>query len=138
MQSFRFTVEGDARGYTTTNRPKKGTKWNPSKAILKYWSYCDTVRFRAKEAGLRRLPLMAERNAPIMVFTRCYFSSGVHADPENVHKGVKDALFYQKGGGTADKYTGGGYLPPKYDEKNPRVEIIVRDLKTKDDEEWRL
>jgi len=81
---------------------------------------------------------VATRDKAIMVFTRCYFASGVHADPENVHKGVKDALFYQKGGGTADKYTGGGYLPPMYDKKNPRVEVIVRDLQIKDDEEWRL
>ena len=71
-----------------------------------------------------------------MVFTRCYFSKGTHADPENVHKGIKDALFYQKGGGTADKYTGGGYLPPMYDKDNPRVEVIVRGRKEEDEDEW--
>jgi hypothetical protein len=134
MQCFRFTVEGPARGYTTTNRAKAGQRAKRSAAILKYWSYCERVRLRAKEAGLRKLPLAATRTRPLMVFTRCYFKNGVHADPENVHKGVKDALFYQKGGGTADKYTGGGYLPPMYDAKNPRVEVVVRPM-TKDDEE---
>jgi len=136
MQVFRFTVEGDPRGYTTTNRPKKGQRMKLSAAIRRYWAYCESVRLRAKEAGLRKLPLVATKEQPLMVFTRSYFSNGVHADPENVHKGVKDAIFYQKGGGTADKYTGGGYLPPMYDKKNPRVEIVVRQLLPRDESEW--
>jgi hypothetical protein len=136
MQPTRFVVEGAASGYTTTNRAKKGQKHKVSKAILKYWAYCDRVRLRAKEAGLRKLPLQPSKEQPLMFFTRCYFKSGVHPDPENVHKGVKDALCYQRGGGTADKYTGGGYLPPEYDAQNPRVEVIVRPMKEKDKEEW--
>lgn len=136
MRAFRFTVEGDARGYTTTNRSKKGQKMKLSLAIRKYWAYCNVVRLRAKESGLRKLPLRAKKEEPLMLFTRCFFKNGVHADPENIHKGVKDALFYEKGGGTADKYTGGHYLPPMYDAKHPRVEVIVRGRLPKDDEEW--
>ena len=136
MRSIRFTIPGKCRGYTTTNRngPKK------SKAILAYWAYCKVVRLCASAAGIRPVPLVSTVDAPVMVFTRAYFADGVHADPENVHKGIKDALFYTKKiklpkgvqwignrpNGTADKYTGGFYLPPEYDKKNPRVDVIVR------------
>jgi hypothetical protein len=100
-----------------------------------YWKYCECVRLCARAAGAK-LPLTAARNRPLMLFTRAYFSNGVHADPENVHKGIKDALFYTKGKGTADKYTGGQYLPPMYDPDNPRVEVILRHRMPKDEYEW--
>lgn len=136
MRPTRFVVEGDARGYTTTNRAKKGEKRKLSATIRKYWKYCEAVRLRAKEAGLRKLPLEPTLDEPLMFFTRAYFKNGVHADPENVHKGIKDALCYKKGGGPADKYTGGHYLPPEYDAKNPRVEVIVRPKTAEDESEW--
>ena len=143
MRSISFVVPGKCKGYTTTNR--NGPK---SKAILAYWEYCKAVRLCAAAAGVRPVPLVSTREAPIMIFTRAYFASGVHADPENIHKGIKDALFYSKKiklpkgvkwtgdkpNGTADKYTGGAYLPPLYDKQNPRVEVLIRPFDQQEDE----
>ncbi len=72
------------------------------------------------------LPLRADVTHPILVETQAYFEHGTHPDPENVHKGIKDALFYGlKGKGGGDKYTGGSYDPPLYDKENPRVIVTL-------------
>lgn len=146
MLSISFVVPGKCRGYTTTNAKSE----KKSKAILAYWKYCKFVRLCASAAGVRPVPLVSTRERPIMLFTRAFFENGVHADPENVHKGIKDALFYckkiklpkgvkwvgERPNGTADKYTGGHYLPPMYDKRNPRVDVIVRLFQPEDDVIW--
>lgn len=96
-----------------------------------YETYLQGVQMFAKMAGIR-LPLIAKRDAPLLIHTVSYFKNGVHPDPENVRKAVSDALFYTgKGGrgkGSGDKYCGGSFLPPLYDKENPRVEIIIEEL----------
>ena len=60
---------------------------------------------------------------PLFFYTVSWFPTKVHADPENVHKLCKDALF--KGAKRGDKNTGGLYLPPHYDKENPRVDVYI-------------
>lgn len=122
---YRFQIPGIARGYTTHNRGGK-----PSKQIIAYWQYMEDVRKAAKYSARMPLPLESPKDQPLMIFTRCYFRDGRHPDPENVHKGIKDALFYKAKDG--DKHTGGFYLPPLYDKENPRVDVFIRP-KTEDD-----
>lgn len=123
----RFIVYGDPVGYkTTTNR----AKW--SKSYEKYIDYKKEVQSTAESVGIK-LPLVATKKRPLMINTISYFRDGRHPDPENVNKGVRDALFYKeksffnKSRKGDDKYTGGSFVPPRYDKENPRVVVIVKD-----------
>ena len=49
-----------------------------------------------------------------------YFFNGVHNDPENVRKGIVDALFPD-----GDKWVYGYHSYPMYDRENPRVEVEI-------------
>lgn len=98
-------------------------KYQNTKVKRRYVDYKQLVQAVADLSGLA-LPLQASREKPVRITTRAFFKNGVHPDPENVHKGVKDALFY-KAGGVGDKYTGGSYDPPLYDAERPRVEITI-------------
>lgn len=123
-ESVLFVVPGDPRGYTTTNRNAR-----PSKAYLRYVAFMEHVRLCARAAGLS-LPLIATRDYPLNISTIAFFRNGNHCDPENVRKGVTDALFYRghlpKGKRKGDdKHTGGSFLPPLYDKTNPRTLVII-------------
>jgi hypothetical protein len=50
----------------------------------------------------------------------CYFVGENHADPENVRKGIQDALFAY-----GDKHVFGLIYPVEHVEENPRVEVII-------------
>jgi len=115
-------VPGVPVGYTTHNRKKNGPH-RVSRAILKYWNYLAHVRDCAQSAGLI-CPIESDKDDPLDVHVFPFFKNGVHPDPGNVEKGIKDALFYKAK--TADKYTGGSYAPPRYDKENPRVVVVVR------------
>lgn len=67
------------------------------------------------------------KTCPLRIQTRAFFENGVHSDPENVHKGIVDALFYNpdKKRRGSDKHTGGQFEPPLYDKANPRVEFTI-------------
>jgi hypothetical protein len=117
-QVVHFTVPGQPVGYYSQG---KHPNWTRMKA---YHAYKAQVQACAQAAGLT-LPLSATREAPVIVSTVAHFSSGVHCDPENVRKGVTDALFY---GGSGDKHTGGSFPPPRYDRANPRVLVTVEFL----------
>jgi hypothetical protein len=117
LTTTRFTIEGKPRGYTTYNRGSK-----PSKEVREFWDYCKYTRACADIADIE-LPLEASKESPLMIRTYAFFPNGVHADPENIHKGIKDALFHSSKLG--DKYTGGWYAPPMYDKENPRVVVII-------------
>lgn len=69
------------------------------------------------------LVLHATKARPVRVDVTCYFPNGAHADPENVRKGVVDALFKHREGG--DKYVYGYHHHPLYDPGNPRVEVVI-------------
>lgn len=116
----RFVVPGDPVGFKTTT---KRAKW--SKTYKKYVTYKKDVQTCALAAGIR-LPLRADKKNPLMINTIAYFKDGKHPDPGNVQKGVCDALFYNAGKGD-DKYTGGTFVPPRYDKENPRVVVIIKD-----------
>lgn len=115
---IEFEVLGPPVGYTI-----QLGRFANNKKKFKYVAYKKLVQEYA--AHFMALPLQARHaGEPIKITTHAYFVNGVHPDPENVHKGVKDALFYG-GGGCGDKYTGGSYSPPLYDPENPRVTVIV-------------
>ncbi|MFC4639821.1 RusA family crossover junction endodeoxyribonuclease [Deinococcus hohokamensis] len=65
----------------------------------------------------------ATRAHPVRVDVWCFFPNGAHADPENVRKGVVDALFEHRAGG--DKYVYGYHHFPQYDPKHPCVVVEV-------------
>ena len=90
-----------------------------------YAEYCKAVRMIALFAGVGHKLTITE-DAPLYFHTRAFFRNRNHGDPENIHKAVVDAICY-KAKGKRDKYTGGAFLPPRYDEKDPRVEIVIAD-----------
>jgi hypothetical protein len=67
-----------------------------------------------------------------------YFSGNRHADPENVAKGLRDALCYagkklgRKKGHGDDKWCGGIHPPPLFDKQNPRVDVWVYEIEASD------
>jgi len=86
----------------------------------------------AEAAGLP-LPLSADAENQVMVNVYSYFENGTHPDPENVRKGIADALAYdtarkRKGD---DKHFGGLFTPPRYDKEFPRAVVIVKDYRRK-------
>lgn len=101
----RFTVTGRAVGYYTSGARPNWTR------LKSYRSYKERVQWTASAAGIR-LPLEATEVAPLIISTRLFCSSRVHHDPENVHKGIVDALFYGAKGG--DKHVGGSFRPATY------------------------
>lgn len=117
MRIVVFEIPGPPVGYTI-----QLGRFANNKRKAKY------VEFKKRVQSLSplALPLEASKEKPIIVETVAYFENGTHPDPENVHKGVKDALFYGlRGKGGGDKYTGGHYEPPLYDKENPRVVVTV-------------
>ena len=61
---------------------------------------------------------------PVRVDVWCYFPSGIHPDPENVRKGIVDALY--PGG---DKFVFGYHHHPLYDKQQPRVLVEISEVK---------
>lgn len=94
-------------GYYTTG---KEPNWS---RLKEYQAWKDHVRDAA-------FPMpKATATKPVRVDVWCYFSNGTHADPENVRKGIVDALF--PGG---DKYVYGYHHHPLYsDEPHVLVEV---------------
>ena len=115
-----FTVPGPPVGYYAEG---KHPNWSRRK---RYVAYKRLVQQCAVAAGIPGGTLQADEHSPLYIHTVAYFQDGHHADPENVRKGIADALFYrQQGKGGGDKFTGGSFEPPLYDRKNPRVEVVI-------------
>lgn len=91
----------------------------------KYNEYCKSVRIIAACAGVRSKLTITEE-APLYFHTRAFFKNRSHGDPENIHKAIVDAVCYASKG-KKDKYTGGCFIPPRYDARNPRVEVVIAD-----------
>lgn len=104
----------------TSGHDKRNPAFRKSAAYSKY-----VREFFQHETGLDGLT--ATKDAPLFIYTRAFYQNGKHCDPENTHKLIKDAVFYE--GGSDDKHTGGAYSPPLIDKENPRVEIVVWKLK---------
>ncbi|KQR22903.1 hypothetical protein [Deinococcus sp. Leaf326] len=94
-------------GYYTTG---KTPNWS---RLKEYQGWKDHVRAAAPPVP------QATDAAPVRVDVWCYFASGTHADPENVRKGIVDALF--PGG---DKYVYGYHHHPLYSDA-PHVLVEV-------------
>lgn len=120
-----FEVLGKPVGYYTSG---KYPNWGRMKA---YQGYKQLVQGTAVALAHLKLPLIATKERPLMISTTTYFPrKGAHPDPENIHKGIVDALFYTpKGGGKGpgDKYVGGLFWPPLYSDR-PRVVVTVREI----------
>jgi len=135
----KFVVSGPPVGYTATTT--RG-KWNAD--FQKYANYAKFVRACALRAGIK-LPLFASEKKPLIIKTIAYFPNRRHCDPGNVQKGICDALFYDEFGINDvpakkrrsrkgnDKFTGGSFPPPRYDKKNPRVIVIIKSYKMKEE-----
>lgn len=115
LKTITFVVPGHAVGYYTQGaRPN----WQRLKA---YHAYKEAVQIVARVAGVR-LPLSATEAAPLLISTQLFCVKRVHHDPENVHKGIVDALFYGAAGG--DKHVGGRFEPAVYGEREC-VEVVI-------------
>lgn len=55
----------------------------------------------------------------------CYYKDKTHGDTDNVAKGINDAIFQKP---LNDKYIAGSY-DYFYDKNNPRVEIVIKEIK---------
>lgn len=83
----------------------------------------DRIRryLRYKEATLMIVAPFSFDRAPrnkVFLNVTCYFKNRKHPDPENVRKGISDAIF------TQDKYVA-GLIDFFYDQANPRVEVEI-------------
>lgn len=137
---FEFKVLGDPRGFLVSRGFNKASRkaWAWAKTVRraalpsfsKAWQELCSVEYLYKKNGDLKeerisFPFLAtsREGARYFVQTVAFFRNGTHADPENVHKLLKDSLFYKVKRG--DKYTGGIYADPIYDKENPRVEVWV-------------
>lgn len=82
-------------------------------AIRRYFAYKDQVHLAAWANHVD-----AEPKGKIYLNVMIYFRNRKHADPENVRKGIQDAIFKK------DKYVA-GRVDFDYDAVNPRVEIEI-------------
>ena len=82
-------------------------------AIRRYFAYKDRVHIAAWAKRVDPEP-KGKTYLNVMI----YFRNRRHADPENVRKGIQDAIF------SKDKMVAGG-VDFDYDHENPRVEISV-------------
>lgn len=98
--------------------------------LKRYLAWREHVCLFAGLAGVQT-PMVVTKDKPIYVYTEALFRSGVHADPENVNKAIRDALAYVPKGYSAilkrgsDKWMGGADALPQYDKENPRVEVYI-------------
>ena len=97
-------------GYYTKGARPNWTRLN------EYHTWKDHVREHAPLGDA----LTPRPDQPVRVDVRCYFADGVHNDPENVRKGIVDALFPD-----GDKWVYGYHHHPLYDALNPRVEVVI-------------
>lgn len=92
----------------------KGARPNWAR-LNEYHDWKDHVRKHVQAA----LPAPT-KDRPVRVDVHCYFASGTHSDPENVRKGIVDALFPD-----GDKHVYGYHHHPLYDPADPRVVVEI-------------
>ena len=125
-----FTITGRPVGYySKAEKGFRGMSREQRERVRHYYQYTALVRTFAAQAGIET-PLRCTKGSTVLVFTTAYFENGVHCDPENVRKGIVDALFYTPKGsplrkGSSDKYCYGAFDAPLYDADKPRVEVVI-------------
>jgi hypothetical protein len=120
-----FKGKGNARRPDPTKPPvlklvgyyTKGSTPNWSR-LKEYEAWKDHVRSKTLSVPT------ASADTPVRLDVWCYFGSGVHADPENVRKGIVDALF--PGG---DKWVYGYHHHPLYSDA-PHVLIHMSEVQS--------
>ena len=121
-----FTVPGDPVPYLRMtqgqvklmripDRKISGPGMKVKKKIRRYLEYKDRARLVSSRYEFLRAPT---EKVYLNVFV--YFSSRRHGDPENIRKGIQDAVFEQ------DRYVAGS-VDFGYDAQNPRVEVEIID-----------
>jgi hypothetical protein len=118
-----FDVPGRPIGYYAMGAHPNWTR------MKEYHKFRDRVRMFANAAGLET-PLRCTKEKPVIICTQAFFENGTHCDPENIRKGITDALFYTPKGsplrkGSSDKYCFGAFDQPRYDKESPRVMVWV-------------
>lgn len=121
-QLAAITVPGRPVGYYAQGAKPNWRRKNAYEAYKKHVQRC------IADAGIDRASLAATKDRPVLIHTKAFFETGVHPDPENVRKGIADAIYYGIRGG--DKHTGGPFDPPLYDRDNPRVEVVIGEARS--------
>lgn len=108
---IKFTIPGQPVGYT------RQTYWQARIGNLphvkRYRAWKEFVRICSLQVKFNRNPIDKIR-LDVMI----YFKNKKHPDPENVRKGIQDALFEN------DKYVIGCY-DFDYDKDDPRCEVEI-------------
>lgn len=106
---------GNPIGYTRTTQ---GSKWSPNYARYCAWKEYVVAAFdrAANTATWEGKPIKSKEKMYLHTFM--FFANKKHPDPDNVAKGVADALFQN------DKLVAGSY-DFSFDKDNPRVEVII-------------
>ena len=112
-----FTVPGKPVGYQTMTR---GGRF--SAKATKYHAWMERVKTLALSAGWRQPEATFER--PVYVETTAFYADKRGPDPENVRKGIVDALFPSRRG-AGDKYVWGRHGRWEIDARRPRVEVLI-------------
>jgi hypothetical protein len=121
-RAVEFFIEGEPVGYTIALQ-------RHAPRVKRYHAYCELVRVAALQAGVA-LPVEATEAQPVYLYTQAVYRCRRFPDPENVHKGIKDALFYRRRragrGHGDDRWTGGQYEAPAFAETPADVGTWVR------------
>lgn len=121
---IEFTVSGDPVPYTRMTQKQVKLMKIPDRIldtaalkvkqkIRRYFDWKDWVNSHTYRLKFNRKP-KEKTHLNVMV----YFRNKKHADPENIRKGIQDAIFED------DKYVA-GCVDFDYDSKNPRCEIEI-------------
>lgn len=124
--NITFVVHGDQIPYTRMTQGQVKLMKIPDHKITpealkvkdkirRYLVWKDFVRMHTLQLQFPRSP-----KEKIYLSVMVYFRNKKHADPENIRKGIQDAIFDQ------DKLVAGA-VDFDYDEKNPRCEITISD-----------
>lgn len=118
---MNFTVYGNQEdrkgnpiGY---HRTTQGSYWNAGSKKYTQWKHY-VVKAFCEATGRQSIEKPIEGKVKQYLHTFIYFKDRKHGDPDNIQKGIADALFQN------DKYVAGSY-DFDYDKENPRVEIQV-------------
>jgi len=110
--------KGNPIGY---HRTTQGSYWNPGSKRYKAWkdhvtkSFGDTFEILRDGPGK---PITLKKDEKVYLNTMIYYANNARPDPDNVQKGIADALFVN------DKNVAGSY-DFAIDKTNPRVEVTI-------------
>jgi len=123
MNEYNFTIHGnqeDTKGNPIPyfRQTQRSSRFN--KNAIRYHHWKDYVRNTINEQTGLQLSQFTLLKVPTKAYMvmKIYFKSKVHADPDNIFKGIADSIFHN------DKYVAGSF-DFEYSE-NPRVEVILK------------